>query len=467
MPGGDWLRGVHYWGATAIVIVMALHIVRVFPYAAYRKPRQATWIAGVLLLLCILGFVQTGYLLPWDQKAYWGTAVTIRIVGTAPLIGTKLTQLLQGGGAVGALTLIRFYSIHVVLLPLVTVLLVFLHLFLVRHYGITAPWTDTAKDAPRTVPFYPAQVARDATGMLLILVLVLLLAWWLPAPLARPADPTDTTTVPRPEWFFLFLFQLLHYLPGKWEILGTFVLPTIAIVVLLLLPYIDRNRSRMLKKRPFALIVLFLAIAGWSYLTYASVKDMPRPASWKRPVGIEPPRAERIKRPAEVARLYVLKQNCFGCHPMTLLAGRSNLQSLTRKYFPSGYECLQQHLKEKGRPAELSEKEGTELMSVLRLVASDQPQLLYSIPVKARFGAHMFFNKACINCHRIDGQGGEESKVKAPDLTLRLLRPKSWHVGHIRDAQSVVPDSKMPPFLHYDDYELDALAEYILYLHSP
>jgi hypothetical protein len=124
-------------------------------------------------------------------------------------------------------------------------------------------------------------------------------------------------------------------------------------------------------------------------------------------------------------------------------------------------------LQEQKRNATLTENDGTELMSVLRLVAGDGPQLLSSIPPPARFGAHMFFNKACIHCHKIDGQGGEESKVKAPDLTLRLLRPKSWHIEHIRDAQSVVPGSKMPPFLHYEDYELNALAEYILYLHSP
>src|SRR4029078_4542928 len=107
-----------------------------------------------------------------------------------------------------------------------------------------------------------------------------------------------------------FLFQMLHYFPGKSEVIGTVVLPTLAVVVLFLLPWIDRNRSRRLKDRPFALIGLLLALGGWSFLTYLAIKETPRVAGWKRPPGIELPRAERVKRPAEVGGLYLLKQDC-------------------------------------------------------------------------------------------------------------------------------------------------------------
>ena len=140
MRGGAWLRSLHYWGASFLVVVAGLHLLRTFLYAAYRKPRELTWIAGVLLFFCILAFGQTGYLLPWDQRAYWGTNVTLQIVRTVPLVGPPLAQLLRGGDSVGALTLSRFYSLHVILLPIATILLVSFHLMLIRRYGITEPW---------------------------------------------------------------------------------------------------------------------------------------------------------------------------------------------------------------------------------------------------------------------------------------------------------------------------------------
>src|SRR5262249_22553502 len=166
MKGGDWLRGLHYWGASFIVILPALHLIRTFVYAAYKRPRQFTWILGVLLLFSALAFAQTGYLLPWDQKAYWGTNVTIRIIETAPLLGPKIGYLIRGGERVGALTLSRFYSIHVVLLPIFTVFLILGHLYLIRRHGITKPWVNVDAPVEKRIPFYPYQMAKDATAML-------------------------------------------------------------------------------------------------------------------------------------------------------------------------------------------------------------------------------------------------------------------------------------------------------------
>jgi mono/diheme cytochrome c family protein len=119
------------------------------------------------------------------------------------------------------------------------------------------------------------------------------------------------------------------------------------------------------------------------------------------------------------------------------------------------------------RPRSLTPQEVQELMSVLRIVSGEDLRPLYTIPPEARFGAHFFYNKACSYCHTVDGQGGKSTEIKGPDLTLRLLRSKQWHMDHIRDATSVVPESKMPPFLHYEPHEYAALAEYILYLHTP
>jgi ubiquinol-cytochrome c reductase cytochrome b subunit len=247
-----------------MVIVIALHLLRTFLYAAYRKPRELTWIVGVLLLLCVLAFSQTGFLLPWDQMAYWGTEVTIRIIGSAPVIGPRIASFLRGGEVIGSFTLSRFYSIHTVILPLATVLLILGHLILIRRYGITAPWSRTGTEPLRNTSFYPYQTVKDSAAMLLILVVLFGMAVFIPVPLGSPADPGDNSIIPRPEWYFLFLFQLLHYFEGKWETIGTFFLPNLAILLLLLVPFIDRNPDRRLNRRLFAVFAAASCVLLWS-----------------------------------------------------------------------------------------------------------------------------------------------------------------------------------------------------------
>jgi ubiquinol-cytochrome c reductase cytochrome b subunit len=467
MPGGSWLRSLHYWGASFLVVFAGLHLIRTFLYAAYRRPRELTWIAGLLLMISILAFGQTGFLLPWDQRSYWGTAVTVKIVETVPMIGPLLGHLMRGSANVGALTLSRFYSVHVVILPLITTLLVISHLILIRRFGITSPWSRTGEQGILKIPFYPYQMVRDSIGILVIFCFLFWLAWQLQAPLDAPADPTDTTFVPRPDWYFLFLFQMLHYFEGKWEVVGTFIIPNVILLILFLLPFIDRNSRREFRYRPFAISLLLIALSLWGWLTYSAVEETPGSRSAQRPAGMLAPRAERIKRPSEVGGLYLLKQNCFECHSMTSLGSRSSLQTLAKNRFPTGATWFENHFQDNGRTTTFSDREVQELMSVLRVVTTDRADLLYTIPSKARFGAHFFYNSSCPMCHKIDGQGGEHPRVPAPDLTLRLLRSKEWHMKHIHDPQSVVPDSKMPPFFHYEEFEYDALAEYILYLHTP
>ena len=465
MDGGAWLRGIHYWGASTIIIVLALHLIRTFVYAAYKKPRHLTWILGVLLLLCTLAFAQTGYLLPWDQRSYWGTKVTLEIVGTAPVLGPILAYIARGAESVGALTLSRFFTIHTMILPLITTALIAGHLYFIRKHGITSPWTDVNADLPKTIPFNPYQTAKDSTGMLLITACVLILAWLVPAPLGRLADPNDSTFSPRPDWYFLFLFESLKFFQGKLEILGTVVLPTVAILLLLLLPFYDRNPSRRIRKRPLAMAGLLFAIATWGSLTYSAMQSAPHPLRWAQPHTL--PRAERIKKPSQVGGMYVLQYRCFECHSMTVLGKRANLQALVGTTFPNGEAWLNDHLAKQGKNEALTKKEAEELMSVLPLVAHEDARLLYTIPVTVRVGAHKFYNSSCAHCHTVDGQGGKQAEVKSPDLTLRLLRSREWHIEHIRDSRTKVPNSKMPPFLHYETEEYEALADYILYLHSP
>jgi menaquinol-cytochrome c reductase cytochrome b subunit len=135
-----WLiRGVHFWSANLLVIMVLIHMARVYWTGSYRAPREMNWMVGMLMLFCILFLSLTGYLLPWDTKAYWATEVTIKIIGSAPLLGPPLQQVLQGGPVQGPATLNRFFAIHVFLLPALIVLLMFVHFRLIRQHGISEP----------------------------------------------------------------------------------------------------------------------------------------------------------------------------------------------------------------------------------------------------------------------------------------------------------------------------------------
>jgi ubiquinol-cytochrome c reductase cytochrome b subunit len=145
VPAGQLIRGLHHWGATMMIVAVVLHMVQVFVYGAYKKPREATWMVGVVLLLLTLAYGLTGYLLPWDNRAYWGTVVTTQIAGQAPLLGPYLGRLLgtQSSGGVGVVTFARFFGLHVLILPPLTTLLIVFHVYLVRKHGVTPTPGDT------------------------------------------------------------------------------------------------------------------------------------------------------------------------------------------------------------------------------------------------------------------------------------------------------------------------------------
>jgi quinol-cytochrome oxidoreductase complex cytochrome b subunit len=136
---GYVVRGVHYWAANLMIVTTLLHMIRVFIYGAYKKPRELNWITGVLLLLLVLAFGFTGYLLPWDLKAFWATNVGTSIVGTVPFVGEYVMKIVRGGTELGALTLLRFYSLHVIFLPMVSAILLLGHFFMIRKHGVSTP----------------------------------------------------------------------------------------------------------------------------------------------------------------------------------------------------------------------------------------------------------------------------------------------------------------------------------------
>ena len=267
VPFGAFVRGLHHWGASAMVIVVFLHLLRVVIYSSYKAPRELTWIVGVLLLLVVLGFGFTGYLLPWDEKAYWATVVGVEIASTAPVLGDFVAKVLRGGSEIGAVTLSRFYALHTIWLPWIAFGLVGVHLLFVRFYGSSGEPRNTPEEMKTGKPFYPHQVFEDVLGMLILFVVLASVALFVPVPLEDVADPTNADYDPRPEWYFLFLFQLLKYFQGPLEIVGTFVIPTAGILLLLFLPFLDKSEREVLWKRPVALTVTSISVVAIVGLT--------------------------------------------------------------------------------------------------------------------------------------------------------------------------------------------------------
>src|SRR5579862_4036154 len=184
LTGGHLIRGLHHWGASMMISVVVLHMVQVFVYGSYKKPREATWVAGVALLLLTLAYGLTGYLLPWDNRAYWGTVVTTQIAARAPLLGPYLTRLLGGEGAIGVVTFARFYGLHVLLLPPATGLLIAVHIYLVRKHGVAPQPGDEERPLKQ---FYPGQVFKDTVAIFIAFAILFVLAVVARVPLEQLA----------------------------------------------------------------------------------------------------------------------------------------------------------------------------------------------------------------------------------------------------------------------------------------
>jgi ubiquinol-cytochrome c reductase cytochrome b subunit len=325
---GATLRGIHHWGASAMVVLVLAHMIRVFSMGAYKYPREINWVLGVALLFIVLGFSFTGYLLPWDQKAYWATQVGTNIAGTTPVVGNLMVKLLRGGAQLGAATLARFFALHVLLLPMLLGVIVLLHLALVIRQGI-APRTAVLDSGapPRTtdpayaeyyqsryatskgagVPFWPNILYKDVVVGVVVVAILVVLARVSGAGLESPADPSDSAYVPRPEWYFLPFFQLLKLVPGSWESAVAVGIPAALVLVLLLLPFFDRRSIRSLMHRPVAAVLMVGMLAGSGLLIGAALREEPTTATV--------PEAGRPLTSAERSgRILFRRQQCGSCH---------------------------------------------------------------------------------------------------------------------------------------------------------
>jgi ubiquinol-cytochrome c reductase cytochrome b subunit len=265
IPFGWLVHGLHFWAATVMVVLALLHLVQVFLWGAFKKPRQATWVLGVLLLLGALGAVFTGGPLPWDEKGYWAARVGAGIAGSIPVIGGWLRNVAFGGPTVGQVTITHFFALHVAVIPIVIAAILGAHLVTFRREGAAGPF----KPAFKTGPFCPDQLLRDLVVFALVLALLIGLSAFLMTPVTGAADALDATFTARPDWPFLFLFQTLKYLPGQLEVLGTVGVPLVGTLLLLFVPWLDRKPERSPAKRPVAIGIFVLACAGLVALSLA------------------------------------------------------------------------------------------------------------------------------------------------------------------------------------------------------
>lgn len=276
---GWFVRGLHHWGASAVMVAIGLHLLQVYLHGIYKRPHQLMWMVGVGLLLLMLTFSFTGYLLPWDQNAYWATQVGTNMVASVPLVGDVLVRLLRGGDTLSAWTLSRFFAFHTLLLPAFIVGGILVHLFILRRIAPAGPWNvEEAWQKSKTC--YPRQVYMNAVVMLGIFLILVALAGTIEFPLADRADPADHTFTPVPEWYFFFFYQSLKYMSGPLGPVATWVLPMLFVIGLLWLPFMDRTQNRRPRSRRVALLVGAFFLVSVFTLLGISIRDlraMPKP----------------------------------------------------------------------------------------------------------------------------------------------------------------------------------------------
>ncbi|MFN2264431.1 MAG: cytochrome b N-terminal domain-containing protein [Anaerolineales bacterium] len=312
VPFGWLIHGLHYWGASAMIILVLLHLARVFIWGAYKRPREITWLAGILLLLVTMGMSFTGAPLPWDERGYWAAEVGTSIAGSVPLVGNLVKRILLGASTMGQLTLSRFFILHIALISILLIGGLAIHLIAFRKSGSVGPWDD--KKRAKSGRFWPKQVFYDAIVGVVVFIILIGLVVFLPPPFAGPADPIDTTYVPKPEWNFLFLYEALKFFPGKLEPLGTVGFPALAILLLVLLPFLDRKPERNPARRPYAMAIGFVATVALVGLTVAGFLSNPQNAQASKAAVSTPVSSGKLSSSAREGQNLFHSLGCSGCH---------------------------------------------------------------------------------------------------------------------------------------------------------
>jgi ubiquinol-cytochrome c reductase cytochrome b subunit len=336
-PLGWLLRGIHYWGSNLMVTIMLLHMTQVYLFGAYKYPREITWVSGVILMVVTLGLAFTGQVMRFDEDAYWGLGIGAAIAGRTPFVGQQVVQLMLGGPIIGAETLSRFFSLHVFILPGTILALLALHLRMVLTKGINeypepgvlvnretydAHYANILKNDG--MPFAPYGIWKDlvAGAVVLTLIVVCALVFGPKGPIGEP-DPTQIDTVPRPDFFFMWIFAVAALMPDYMETVALLVGPVIGIVFLLAVPFFNNTGEKHWSRRPVAVmtvILLYLSLGILSWLGIVSPWS-PDMAAWRK----DPTPKEYLegRTPLELQGALVIQQKqCRNCHAIDGIGGQ-------------------------------------------------------------------------------------------------------------------------------------------------
>jgi ubiquinol-cytochrome c reductase cytochrome b subunit len=279
---GWFIRAMHGWGSNFMIAIVLIHMMQVFLFGAYKFPRELTWIVGVLLLLMTLGMAFTGQVLRFDQDAYWGLGIGASIASRVPVMGLAIVKLMLGGPIVAGATLSRFFAMHVFVIPGMLLSFVGLHLLMVLKLGINE-WPMPGRIVKKAtyeaeyhrltqtdgMPFVPNAVWKDLLFDAAVLAAVgLCAAWFGPFGPSGQPDPTIIQTVPKPDFFFLWLYALLALLPPAMETPVLLIVPPLAIGALLLLPFLFGEGEKSWRRRPIAVLTLMLIAVGLRSFTH-------------------------------------------------------------------------------------------------------------------------------------------------------------------------------------------------------
>jgi ubiquinol-cytochrome c reductase cytochrome b subunit len=336
-PLGWFLRSLHYWSGSAMVIMVVVHMVQVFLHGAFKYPRELNWLTGVLLLLVTLGMAFTGQVLRWDADAYWGVGVGASMAGRVPVLGPYLVDLLLGGPIIGADTLSRFFALHVFVIPGLLLAFLAAHLWLVLKRGISAPPTPGKTVDPRTyqeeyekelkkegVPFFGDALLKDAlfSSLTVIFIVVLAALAGPKGPGALP-EPASLGANPKPDWPFWWLFALLSLSPPSAETLIILVMPVVLIGALFLVPFVSNRGERAPSRRPMAVLSVIMIFAVIGVLTYHGATEPWSPVMGAWSSDAVPENMVRECTPLQLQGAVVLQnKQCRNCHALENIGGR-------------------------------------------------------------------------------------------------------------------------------------------------
>jgi ubiquinol-cytochrome c reductase cytochrome b subunit len=332
---GWFLRALHYYAGSGMVVLVFAHMTQVFLHGAYKYPRELTWVVGVVLLLCTLGMFFTGQVLRWDPDAYWGLAVGGSMAGRVPSAGPWLVRMLLGGAVIGGDSLSRFFALHVFVIPGALLFSLAVHLWLVLKCGVSAPPVPGEIVDPTTyehdyeerlksgVPFLGQAMIKDVIFSCLAVIVVVVLAAGLgPKGPTGPPDPTLAGANPRPEWPFLWLFALLSLSPPGAETFIILVFPLVLIAVLFLVPFISNRGERAPSRRPVAVLVVIALYTAFGVLTYQGATSpwSPKMTAWSGDAVPESMVKNSTPLRLQGAALFQNK-TCRNCHALDGVGG--------------------------------------------------------------------------------------------------------------------------------------------------